>query len=91
MAVNSTEDEPIEKDTGISHMEATKILDKALQYIVAQDDATIADVLLFKRCCIQTNKNWATKENYFLLCKPKYSVSKISIQHKCCNKFYTKY
>lgn len=44
-----TEDEPIEKDTGISHTEATKILDEALRYIEAQDDATIADVLLFKR------------------------------------------
>ena len=44
-----TEDEPIEINTGISHKEATKILDKSLRYIEAQDDTAIANVLLFKR------------------------------------------
>ena len=47
-AVTNTKDEPIRKDTGISHTKATKILDEALRYIEAQD-ATIADNLLFKR------------------------------------------
>ena len=51
MAVNNTKDEPIEKDTVISLTEETKILDEALQCIKAQDNATIADVLLFKRWC----------------------------------------
>ena len=46
-----TEDEPIEKYNGIFHTEATKILDEALRYIEAQDDATIVDVLSFKMCC----------------------------------------
>ena len=70
-SVNNTEDEPIKKDTGISYTEATKILDKALRYIEALFDGTIADVLLFKKWrkgCIQMNKNQTTKENCFLLC-----------------------
>ena len=55
VAINNIEDKPIEKDTGISHVEAMKILDEALRCIEAQDDATIANVffffllLLFKR------------------------------------------
>ena len=44
-----TKDELIEKDIGISCMEATKILDKTFRYAEAQDDATIANVSLFKR------------------------------------------
>ena len=43
-AVNNTK-----KDADISHTEATKILDDVLQCIEAQYNATIADVLLFKR------------------------------------------
>ena len=42
--VNNTKDKLIEKDTSISHMEATKILDEALWYIEAQDNTTIAEV-----------------------------------------------
>ena len=49
MAVNNTKDEPIKKDAGISHMEAIKILEEAFRCTEAQDDARIADVLLFKR------------------------------------------
>ena len=47
-AINNTENEPMEKDTCISHTEATKILDEVLRYIEEQANATIADVLLFK-------------------------------------------
>ena len=65
-----TEEKPIEKNTGISHMEATKILDEALWYIEAQDNAMIADVLLFKRWStrLHSNERKLNNENFFLFC-----------------------